>query len=75
MTKSTRLIPDTTLYLPLSSSYHIAPLFLFFSRPGYEWPCLPTDSESVEVLTLLVLLLDLTDDGTQVLKVLKTTIY
>ena len=31
---------------------------------------LPTDGESVEVLTLFALLLDLTDDGAQVLNVL-----
>lgn len=31
---------------------------------------LPTDGESVEVLTLLALLLNLTDDGAQVLNVL-----
>lgn len=34
------------------------------------WNRLPTDGESVEVLTLLALLLDLTDDGAQVLNVL-----
>lgn len=59
----------------MRTEYIIAPFFLFVSRPGYEWPCLPTDSESVEVLTLLVLLLDLTDNGAQVLNVLKATIY
>lgn len=34
------------------------------------WDRLSTDRESVEVLTLLALLLDLTDDGAQVLNIL-----